>query len=205
MAWEVLKAIGELAVEASKEVPKKMPNGVIDVRKPVEPTIMERKNKVAPKEIINLDKRIPRDVSKIKNNVFEINGYKYTTDKLGRPISAEGNLKLDPSSRDLNAQKRAGGKDRLKTDDGGHPIGSQFGGAGDRFLIAQDATLNRGPYKALENKWASAVKNGDKVFVKVDMSYPGKSMRPDSIRVNYSINGEKFKTTFSNKPSAYAK
>ena len=42
-------------------------------------------------------------------------------------------------------------------------------------------------------------------IIQVDMKYPGNSLRPDSFKVNYSINGEKFKTTFSNKPNAYAK
>lgn len=215
MAWaEIAKVVAEATKEGAKETAKQTAKEVgksakaLDARKPVDST-NPKGERLKPfdnfSNQINLDKRIPQDIFKIKNNTFEVNGYKYTTDKLGRTTSAEGKLRIDPSERDLNAQKKAGGKDRLKTDDGGHPIGSQFGGAGDRFLIPQDATLNRGPYKALESKWASAIKNGDKVFAKVDMNYPGKSMRPDRIRVTYSINGEKFKTSFSNKPNAYAR
>ena len=220
MAWEVIaKVAGEVvkqgAKETAKETAKQTAKEVgknakpFDVRKPVDVTGPKGEN-LKPidglNKQINLDKRIPQDISKVKNNVTEINGYKYTTDKLGRTVSAEGDLKLKPDTkRNQKLQSEAGGKDRLKTDDGGHPIGRQFGGEGKLDLVAQDSFLNRVTYNRLESRWADALRNGDKVFVKVDMKYPGNSLRPDSFKVNYSINGEKFKTTFSNKPNAYAK
>lgn len=135
----------------------------------------------------------------------EVNGYKYVQDAAGRTVSAEGKLRIEPVERDKNAQLRAGGSERLETDDGGHLIGRQFGGIGEINLVAQDRSLNQGPYRELEQKWADAVKNGDTVYVKVEPVYKGDSIRPDSFRVSYSINGEKFKKVFSNKPNAYAK
>lgn len=220
MGFEVIaKLVAEVAKEAgkdtAKEIAKQNGKGVIDssknldVRKPVEYT-GTKGEKFKPIDgltnKVNLDKRIPQDVSKIKNNVFEINGYKYTTDNLGRTVSAEGKLRLEPDTgRNKLQQKEAGGKDRLKTDDGGHLFARRFGGIGEKNLVAQDGVLNKGPYNRLEDKWANAIKNGDQVYAKIEPKYSGNSMRPDSFRVNYSINGEKFKTTFSNIPNFYAK
>lgn len=220
MAWaEIAKVAAEVAKEGAKDSAKETAKQtakevgrsakVLDVRKPAEVSgskVDLLKPIEALSKQINLDQRIPQDISKVKGGVTEVNGYKYTTDKMGRTVSAEGDLKLKPETkRNQKLQSEAGGKDRLKTDDGGHPIGRQFGGEGKLDLVAQDSILNRGPYNRLESKWADALRNGDKVSVKVDMKYPGDSMRPDSFRVNYSINGEKFKTSFSNKPNAYAR
>lgn len=220
MAWaEIAKVAAEVAKEGAKETAKETAKQtakevgksakVLDARKPVD-SVGLAGEKLKPldglKEKINLDKRIPQDVSKGKNPVSEVNGYKYTTDKLGRTVSAEGDLKLKPETgRNKKLQKEAGGKDRLKTDDGGHLIGRQFGGEGKLDLVAQDSILNKGPYNRLESKWADAIRSGDKVAVKIDAKYSGNSMRPDSFKVNYSINGEKFKASFSNKPNAYAR
>lgn len=204
MAFESLSKIFSEVIGRNGDLPR---NGIVDfdTRKKPEDIREERNTveKTAQKEI-DVDKRITG--KKLTERVTEVNGYKYTIDKHGRTITAEGKLKLMPETkRNQKMQSEAGGKDRLKTDDGGHPIGRQFGGEGKLDLVAQDKILNRGPYNRLESKWAEALKNGDNVSVKVDMKYPGNSMRPDSFRVTYTINGEKFKTTFSNKPNAYAK
>ena len=216
MAWaEIVKLAAEIAKEGTKEITKQTVNeGVkpatpLDVRKPTE-YIGTKDVNVKPldglRDRINLDKRINRDVPGLKSNVSEINGYKFTVDNKGRTVSAEGKLELKPETgRNKLKQKEAGGKDRLETDDGGHLIGRQFGGVGEKNLVAQDSILNKGPYNRLETKWAKAIKNGDEVFVRIDPKYSGNSLRPDSFKVSYSIDGEKFKTTFSNKPNAYAK
>ncbi len=209
MGFEVIaKVAAEVAKEAGKETAKEttkpIGKGVInvDARKPFEPQGLKYKDVDVPRERINLDKR----VTGIKDKVSEINGYKFVQDKIGRTISSEGKLRLEPDTkRNKSMQLEAGGKDRLKTDSGGHLIGRQFGGIGEKNLVAQDSILNKGPYNRLETKWADAIKNGDKVNVKIEPKYTGKSTRPDSFKVSYSINGEKFKTTFSNKPNAYAK
>ena len=203
----VAKEVGkEVAKETSKETGKAIVN--LEKRKAVENLAPKpEKGNLGDKlkERINIDKRLPNDKPLEKNKTTEINGYTYKQDKLGRTVSAEGKLRIESVERDKNAQLRAGGSERLETDDGGHLIGRQFGGIGEIDLVAQDRSLNQGPYRELEQKWADAVKNGDTVYVKVEPVYKGDSIRPDSFRVSYSINGEKFKKVFSNKPNAYAK
>jgi len=59
-------------------------------------------------------------------------GYKYTTDDLGRIVDIEaGELILQKGKRNKGMQVAAGREDRLPDDDGGHLIGTQFHGSGD--------------------------------------------------------------------------
>lgn len=201
MAIEAFIKAAETAKEVIKETEKVR---AFDARKPIEASSIGVK-KVDALSKIDIDKRIKSDLVTGSKIIKEINGYKYTLDKKGRTIHAEGELRIDPAERNKNAQRRAGGKDRLNSDDGGHLIGNQFGGVGEKNLVAQDSVLNKGVYNRLETKWANAVKNGDKVYVKISPKYHGNSVRPDSFKVDYSINGERFKASFSNKPNAYAK
>ena len=54
-------------------------------------------------------------------------GYKYTTDSLGRITSAQADeLALGTAERNLYSQRTVGGIDRLADDDGGHLIASMF-------------------------------------------------------------------------------
>lgn len=202
MAIESFIKAAETAKEAIKEAGKGVKS--FDVRKMEKSPSIDVKKGIVNKGI-DIDKRIKKDVITSTKKIVEINGYKYTIDKKGRTISAEGELRINPAERNKNAQRKAGGKDRLKTDNGGHLIGNQFGGVGEKNLVAQDGILNKGPYNRLETKWANAVKRGDKVYVNIKPQYPGNSIRPDSFKVDYSINGERFKANFSNKPNAYVK
>lgn len=194
------------AAETAKEVIKETGKGVksFDIRKLAEAPSIDKGDSIVNSKI-NIDKRITGDLKTMPKKILEINGYKYTIDKKGRTISAEGELRIDPAERNRNAQRKAGGKDRLKSDDGGHLIGNQFGGVGEKNLVAQDGILNKGAYNRLETKWANAVKKGDKVYVNIKPKYHGNSTRPDRFKVDYSINGERFKANFSNKPNAYVK
>lgn len=125
------------------------------------------------------------------NIIYEVNGYKYETDSIGRIINVKG--MLDDSTkapRNQTSQLRAGGKDRLPGDHGGHLVGSRFGGSGDADnLVAMSAKLNQGEYKKLENIWAKALNQGDKVEVNISPVYDGNSLRPISFKIEYSING----------------
>lgn len=47
--------------------------------------------------------------------------------------------------------------------------------------------LNQGRWKVMENKWAKAVKDGDKVQVRIKPKYKGDSQRPDRFEVRYKI------------------
>jgi hypothetical protein len=135
-------------------------------------------------------------------NVVSRNGYRYTLDRNGRPTRIEGWLVVNPKQgRDNAAQLRAGGKDRLPTDVGGHYVARRFNGPHDDFNhFAQDGDFNNGSYKALENKWQKAVDSGKQVYIVVKPSYPGDSLRPSKLEVLYTIDGESGRRNFMNAP-----
>ena len=108
------------------------------------------------------------------NITYTINGYTYTTDSQGRIASVTGTITQEkmknPGKRNYYAQRVAGREDRICTsngnkgdnqpaDDGGHLIGSQFGGSGDLDnLVAMSSKTNRagGKWYSMEKKWAEA-------------------------------------------------
>lgn len=84
-----------------------------------------------------------------------------------------------------------GGNDRLDDDDGGHLIATIFKGSGNMDnLVPMNSNLNRGEWKKLENEWANALNDGDKVRVKIRPNYSGNSKRPDSFVIRYKIGDE---------------
>ncbi|ASI75722.1 DNA/RNA non-specific endonuclease [Bacillus cereus] len=124
-------------------------------------------------------------------------GYKYTTDELGRivDVEAEG-LILQKGKRNTGMQVAAGREDRLPDDDGGHLIGTQFHGSGDiDNLIAQNKQINRsgGEWYNMEKGWANALggKPPKKVSVKIEPVYLGSSLRPNSFKIKYQIEGQR--------------
>ncbi|MFZ4199010.1 DNA/RNA non-specific endonuclease [Paenibacillus sp. NPDC058898] len=122
-------------------------------------------------------------------------GYTYRTDSHGRIVECEGDLVLGSAERNEYAQRTVGGKDRLSDDDGGHLIGAQFKGPKDiDNLVPQNSQINRsgGEWFNMETEWANALKEipPKKVTVKIDPVYSGDSMRPDTFRVTYEIEGE---------------
>ena len=146
----------------------------------------------------------------IPNNTYELNGYKYETDDIGRKISAEGKLQIkDHEGRgEIKVSKAEIGKgDEKATDDRGHIIGDQFNGAGGvGNLVPQDRFENQsGDYWKLEKQLAKEVSDGKDVYMRVDLDYPGNSYRPDSFLISYSINGEEFTTTIFNTPRGEVK
>lgn len=67
-------------------------------------------------------------------------------------------------------------------------IASIFNGPGERLnLLSMNGNLNKGTWKSMENTWAFALKEGKQVSVKIEPVYSGKSVRPDSFNVEYSI------------------
>ncbi|HDX9628765.1 TPA: DNA/RNA non-specific endonuclease [Bacillus cereus] len=124
-------------------------------------------------------------------------GYKYTTDELGRivDVEAEG-LILQKGKRNTGMQVAAGREDRLPDDDGGHLIGTQFHGSGDiDNLVAQNKQINRsgGEWYNMEKEWANALggKPPKKVTVKIEPVYLGSSLRPNSFKIKYQIEGQR--------------
>ncbi|MEB9402473.1 DNA/RNA non-specific endonuclease [Bacillus cereus] len=132
--------------------------------------------------------------------------YKYTTDELGRIVDVNAEeLILQKGTRNLGMQVAAGQEDRLFDDDGGHLIGTQFRGSGDiDNLLAQNRQINRsgGEWYKMETEWANALKEipPKKVSVKIKPVFVGTSLRPDSYKVVYEIEGKGiFKKTIENR------
>ena len=138
--------------------------------------------------------------SREQRAIIPKNGYNFSIDAHVRPrqISGELRLRLEPRSR--RAQADAGKPDRRATDDGGHFIAARFNGPREWFNhFAQDANFNRGAYRALEDKWARAVRSGKRVFVDIVPHYHGTSMRPYKLVVRWNIGGDDFFREFPNE------
>ncbi len=77
---------------------------------------------------------------------------------------------------------------KLESDDAGHLIGDRFGGSRDLDnLVSQAREINRKKFKEIEDTWAKAIKNGQKVSVNIDIEYSNDSVRPSAFVINYSI------------------
>ena len=122
--------------------------------------------------------------------------FTYRTDTNGRVYQSEATLDtLAKGDRSTYQQSVAGRDDRLPTDQGGHTYGAQFGAPGEAInLTAMRATLNsKGlrEYYSMEQRWASAIKDGQTVNVKVDTNFTADSVRPTSYEIEYSVGGGK--------------
>ncbi len=129
------------------------------------------------------------------------NGYRFHTDLIKRARQIDGELRLGPtSSRSRRTQSQAGGAERRTTDDGGHYIAARFNGPRDRLNhFAQDASFNRGAYRALEDRWARHLQAGRRVHITIVPHYQGSSTRPEILTVTWSVDGETQRTQFHNK------
>jgi hypothetical protein len=127
------------------------------------------------------------------------NGHSYLTDAAGRVVRAEGDLTaLLRSDRNLYQQVKAGeiGGEGYE---GGHLIGSLFGGAGEKInLVPQLTGVNRGAYRDMERTWANAIRDGKTVRVEVAPVYAGAGQVPTEIKVRYWIDGVPRAETFPN-------
>lgn len=117
---------------------------------------------------------------------------------------AYGQLKyVEKSNRKRNSyvQKSAGDIRRRDDDEGGHLIGSRFGGScAEDNIFPQNRHLNRSAYKALENLWLELLKNGNRVYVDIYTSATDDNMREDSIYGLYIVvspNGTSYTEAFS--------
>lgn len=71
-------------------------------------------------------------------------------------------------------------------------IASIFNGPGERLnLLPMNGNLNKGAWKRMENQWASALKEGKSVGVKIEPVYAGGSVRPEEFTVTYQIGSER--------------
>ena len=136
-----------------------------------------------------------------KNTLFDVDGFLYQTDELGRVLKTNADLDDIARIRLGNQQIRAVDiKDGVRGDQGGHIVGSRFFGPGEQInLYPQSANLNLGAWKQMENTWAKAMVNGSDVKIEVEAIFTGSSQRPDAFQVSYWIDGTKTKITFINQ------
>lgn len=137
----------------------------------------------------------------LPNAEYTIGGITYKTDAQRRIISCDGNVKQTPEGeRDQDAQRQAGGEDRREGDQGGHIIARILGGAkGIENLLAIRETINKGPYKTMENEIYKALDQDADVQVHVDVKYDGDSSRPSKIIVTYDIDSKETVVEFDNE------
>jgi hypothetical protein len=142
-------------------------------------------------------KATPADLKNPKpNTTYESNGFFYKTDGQGRLSEASGNLRLEKAPRNRRQQKKVASSSGVLGDEGGHMIGTQFGGLGEGclHLVPQGMKLNRGAgskWSAMEREWARALKRGDKVTVKIQVDWPKGATRPDGFKATYEITSNK--------------
>ncbi|MBO5151630.1 MAG: DNA/RNA non-specific endonuclease [Oscillospiraceae bacterium] len=133
-----------------------------------------------------------------KTDDGEGRSYIYTTDDNSRiiKVSVEN---LEIKNREERLPHDINTPEKKDTDHAGHIIGDQFGGSPKLDnLVSQDAKLNMTEWKAMENTWAEAIKDGKQVSVDIKINYDGDSKRPSSFDVSYSIDGEMFIKSFDN-------
>ena len=120
------------------------------------------------------------------------NGHTYVTDTAGRVNAVVADLDLLKMDRNPYQQCTTGHCGNAG-DQGGHLIAATLGGAGDRVnLVPQAATLNNGPWKAMENEFKAALDGGKSVSIKIDVGYPpGGGVRPSEFVVTSMVDGER--------------
>ncbi|MGY4751937.1 DNA/RNA non-specific endonuclease [Pannonibacter sp. Q-1] len=101
-----------------------------------------------------------------------------------------------------DARQTAVGKEGIAGDVGGHIQACRHGGTCDRFnLFPQNSNFNNSAYKRWENEITRALQNGDdvgNVTVRLNRADPY-NPRPDSIEIEYQINGRTFTRDFENQ------
>ena len=124
--------------------------------------------------------------------------YLYKTDDQGRITDFKAdNLQL--TERDERLPHDSNTPDKGEDDHAGHLIADRFGGSPELDnLVSQHSYINQGEYKAMENEWAEAIKEGSHVEVAADVIYDGDSSRPSSFDVFYAIDGEVYQKSFIN-------
>lgn len=136
------------------------------------------------------------------NAKYTRNGYEYATDEIGRVNRVSGELKLETAPR--TSHQTEVGKLGLPDDEGGHLIGSRFGGTPEGVnIVPQNANLNKGDWKKMENEWARALDTNQKVEVDIQLQYPkGGNGRPSDFTVEYTIDGKPYTKVFRNRPGS---
>ena len=136
----------------------------------------------------------PNATTELSNGTtFKTGAGGYVDELTYRPIDSSG-------IRD--SRQTVVGKEGIAGDVGGHIQACRHGGTCDRFnLFPQNSNFNNSAYKQWENEITRSLQNGDNignVTVRLNRADPYNS-RPDSIRIEYSINGEVKVRNFKNE------
>lgn len=137
----------------------------------------------------------------VKNIVYDVDGFLYKTDNLGRVYKTNADLDDVVRVRLGNQQIRAiDVKDGVRgVDQGGHIVASRFFGPGEQInMYPMVDKLNLGEWKRMENSWADAMVAGKDVKVEVRAIFEGESARPSKFEVDYWIDGIKETKPFNN-------
>lgn len=216
---EAVAAIKEVVVESAKEAAKEVgrkaasevsSKGLEKTSANLEKEALDKGNKIDSSKV-NLDSSVEKkgclydDNGKVysvegnltPNNTYELKGYEYQTDGQGRIISGEGEVKESTGPR----TKLPYLKDALPTDQKGHVIAHEFGGADTRGnLVPMDGELNQnGDFRNFEREIKSFKGQGNDVHMKVELHYDGDSHRPSKFTCSYEVNGEYYEKNFLNK------
>jgi hypothetical protein len=135
------------------------------------------------------------ELGRLKPNVrYRTGEFEYfgETDHLGRLERFDTeNLQLTTRGERLPHNPDTPGK--LEGDHAGHIFGDRFGGSPELDnLVSQASDVNLSKFKILENQWAKAIENGQKVELEIKISYESDALRPASFEVKYKIDGEFF-------------
>ncbi|WP_052124500.1 DNA/RNA non-specific endonuclease [Gallibacterium anatis] len=138
------------------------------------------------------------------NTTYETDTATFNTDEKGRVITVIFTPVLNDSPRTAEDKRNTAEtkKNGKEDDDGGHIQAHSLGGTSDPFnLVPQNDNLNRGKYKALENKFRNALKEGKEVNVEVKLRYddPEYPNRPSHFEVTFVIDGIPGVETFKNE------
>jgi hypothetical protein len=139
---------------------------------------------------------------KLKPNVTYKTGehdYYYTTNEEGLIVNARtDDLHLKTHEGRLDHNPNTYGKET--GDHAGHLFGDRFGGSPELDnLVSQAENVNLSEYKKIENQWAKALENGQKVRVSIDIHYDQGDVRPSSFDVSYTIDGKRYNRKISNQ------
>ena len=131
---------------------------------------------------------------------YKVDNYIYETDDLGRVNKVSGELELKNRGRLKHQQTNSvKWKDGIEGDQGGHLIAQIFNGPGEQinYVPMKGSEVNLGQWRMLENKWQSALREGKRVSVEINLKY-GTTKRPEKFIVKYNIDKMFKKTTIPN-------
>lgn len=140
-----------------------------------------------------------KDGTLLPDNCYVLNDYIYNTDSQGRIVLCEGDLHLSETKTKRPPLPET--EERLPTDDRGHLIAREFGGADTKGnLVSMNAELNRNQdYRSFEREMSNELKSGKIVTVEIEPNYDEIFKRPSSFTITAMVDGEINERTFINK------